>query len=207
MCRSLLRAVLALVSFHIVCAVNPLCILCAGCLSNPAAPACATVCVGVLGGCFADNETVSDVSSGSVVRRKVQDVAVGSKVLTMDAGNIIEVEVLKNERSYGLFPMLKFIVSEDESEDVAPKTLSVTLRHRMLVERGETLQAVEAHEVKVGDIMHTVSEVTGLQKKVRVVQITHDVHFHKNDLVTTHGTVLANGLHAGAFCADAVDVK
>merc|ERR1711870_202222 len=79
------------------------------------------------------------------------------------------------------------------------RNLVVTADHVMLTMNGTLLvpTLVKAQNLVVGDFVSLQGEVRGV-----IVSISHEVLNHKNELVTTAGTVFANGVHVTTICAD-----
>lgn len=186
--------------------------------AGPAAPfcmaACGAACVACEAQCadnhparcFLDNVTVHVVEQGHEdLLRKVQDVETGEMVFTMVNGKSEPTEVLWNRRVAGTSDFLTFVVVAASGRSME---ISVTDNHNLLVFRDGTTRVVQARDVHLGEVMRgaaarDISKMSHSFENVTIKAIRLAQHGYRNELITRHGTVMANGVHVTTICDDA----
>lgn len=179
--------------------------------ASACAVACASLSAGIAvfvpGVCFADGTLVTLADSKNSTIR-IEEVVPGTKIWTFDEGAWFAVDVLSNQRREGSFQMVEISVYNSQSEQT--ETLTVTEDHLMV--RGPTKDQcsenlisdfqgiagsdiVVARGLSMGDLVpvgnfwgEIVGVKTGLEHKFR------------NELITSGGSVLANGIVTTTGC-------
>lgn len=174
--------------------------------------ACAVPCAsaGVTTACFSDDVSITKIVESSVCHRMgavevdgacmsqvpVRGVRVGDKVLTKDLnGTSFVTTVMHNKRHVSAAMHMNMTIATSKGSH----NLVVTADHVMVTIKGDPPESnlAKAENLVAGEAVWVQGEGRGV-----LHSIAHQLLDHKNELVTTAGTVLANGIHVTTICAD-----
>lgn len=177
----------------------------AACVASQAA--CVSQCNTDAENCFDDDVMISTFSEACNEKdfnvtntscwspRRIQDVSIGAKVMTIDASGVpLLTKAIANRRTFGQVDGCQLGVVVD---DIA-KYVTVTNHHVMLVYSDAALepQLVAAENVRVGDLISFGGHLVRVSSNTKV-ELTH-----RNSLVTAEGTVLANDVLVTTLCEE-----
>lgn len=152
--------------------------------------------------CFADNTTVwAKVAGESFQEVPIQDVKPGVELLASVDDKPYLTKAVSNRRftaATDAFLQFRF----------ASGHLRVTENHNMLVLRSGVSMIMQASDVLVGDVMlgmpprHVAeSSIVPWHFSKATVEEVQDMQFpYKNQLITEHGTLLANNVVVSTIC-------
>lgn len=185
---------------------GPVCLAClATCFS--CGPCCLYCLASLCGVCFHDDTTMTKISEacvdlsvgemgpGCFAKVPVMELAKGDAVLTQKDSQHQVTHVARNERHVGNVDGIQMEVALADGR----RQITTTANHVMIVYQDASLAAptfANARAVVVGDVV-SVDGMPGRVTSVHAVGMDH-----RNHLVTTDGTVLANGVLVTTMCEE-----